>query len=88
MLSRTYSNSYSSKFSYYIWHEGEKTHNYIMDFQVHTRCSLRIHKSSFKGTHQKGLASVLFLKCLQSKQTFIKNRIQWTKDTVTWPNIA
>lgn len=88
MLSRTYSNSYSPKLSCCTWHGGERTKNYITDSQLHTRCSLRIHKSSFKGTHWKEFASVLFLKCLQSKQIFIKNRTQWTKNTVTEPSIS
>lgn len=41
--------------------EKEVILNYIMDSQLQTRCSVRVPKSSFKGTHQKGLATVLFL---------------------------
>lgn len=57
-------------------------------------CSPRILKSSFRGTCQKDLFTVLFLKCLQVfTQMRIdphhdKNRIQWTKDIVIWPNIS
>lgn len=69
MLSRTYSNSYSPKLSYCTWHGGERTQNYITDSQLHTRCSLRIHKSSFKGTHWKELVSALLLKCLKANRS-------------------
>lgn len=90
-MSRTLS---SPKFSYCIQHGGERTHNYLVDSQLKMGCSPRIPKSSFKGTHQKDLFTVWFLKCLQVfTQMRIDphndmNQIQWTKDIATWPSIS